>query len=301
MRTDIHSPKRFIPEDYVVLDYFGLERVGPTGSEIFSYGDEALHEYLESDPSANPHPHSHQCDLCGTRFVHGAVLKHSAGDIITVGGQCMQKIALVGSLSPRERFSKTIKEKAWQIKAVLLRRFIKEAPEGLLDALRADHDIIRDLRRKAISRGRLSPAQVDLAFKINLDVIAREKRRASEPAPAPVPVTSDRIRIKAELVFSKTVYSDYGSSEKGLFLCEVEPGKAFKLWGTVPSKVDFETNRAYREGRRDLGSVNPVVEFTARVEPSADDQCFGFFKRPTKVEVSFPEKNRSETNGTRRI
>ena len=157
-------------------------------------------------------------------------------------------------------------------------------------ALRADHPISRDLRAQAISRGRLSDKQIELAFKLVADVAKREEKRADEPELAPVPETSERIRITAKLVHQKNVDGYYGQTLKGLFLCDAGDGKAFKLWGTVPQAVadaEWAYQNAHGEWPTDL---IPAVSFTARIERSSDDESFGFFKRPTKVEVEFPER-----------
>ena len=286
-RTDIHSPSNFIPGDYDVLDHFGVEK--DEQGIPWVYGSDAIVAYDRSATDANPHPDLNQCDLCGTWFVHGAVLAHKGGDVISVGGICLDDIALVGGISKNERLARTRRENGWAIKAAKLRRFLASAPDGIVAALRADHDISRDLRAQAISRGRLSDKQIELAFKLVTDVAKREELKANEPAPAPVPNTDKRIRITAKLVHQKNVDGYYGQTLKGLFVCDAGDGKAFKLWGTVPQAVadaEWAYQNAHGEWPTDL---TPAVSFTARIERSRDDESFGFFKRPTKVEVEFPK------------
>ena len=295
-RTDIHSPSNFIPGDYEVLDHFGVEKFGTydrgdgeADIEGWVYGSDAIDAYDDADTSANPHPDLNQCDLCGTWFIHGAVLSHSKGDVISIGGICLDEIALVGGISKNERISRTRRENGWAIKAAKIRRFLASAPDGIVAALRADHNISRDLRAQAISRGRLSDKQIELAFKLVADVAKREANRADEPELAPVPEVSERIRITAKLVHQKNVDGYYGQTLKGLFLCDAGHGRAFKLWGTVPQAVvDAEYDYQAKWGLWPV-DVAPTVSFTARVERSSDDKSFGFFKRPTKVEVEFPE------------
>lgn len=288
-RNDIHSPTNFIPGDYDVLDHFGVEK-DLDGGQPWIYGSDAIAAYDDADTSANPHSDLNQCDLCGTWFVHGAVLAHKGGDVISIGGICLDEISLVGGISKNERLARTRRENGWAIKVAKIRRFLASAPDGIVAALRADHPISRDLRAQAISRGRLSDAQIELAFKLVADVAKREEKRADEPELAPVPETSERIRITAKLVHQKNVDGYYGQTLKGLFLCDAGDGKAFKLWGTVPQAVadaEWAYQNAYGEWPTDL---IPAVSFTARIERSSDDESFGFFKRPTKVEVEFPER-----------
>jgi len=282
-RTDIHSPSNFIPGDYEVLDFFGVEK--DEEGLPYVYGRDAILAYDDADVSANPHPDLNQCDLCGTRFVHGAVLAHKDGDVITVGGICLDEIALIGGISRNERLARTRRENRWAI----LRRFLASAPDGIVAALRADHHISRDLRAQVIRKGRLSEAQVELAFKLASDVAKREELKANEPEAAPVPETDKRIRIVAKLVHTKVVDGHYGPTEKGLFLCDAGDGRAFKLWGTVPQAVSDARWDYDREHGVWPKGVVPNVSFTARVERSRDDEAFGFFKRPTKVEVEFPK------------
>lgn len=67
-----------------------------------------------------------------------------------------------------------------------------------------------------------------------------------------------------------------GETIKMLVSVPVEGG-AFKLWGTAPESILFGTS----------GPIKGCeVEFTARVEASKDDPCFGFFSRPTKGSVT---------------
>lgn len=294
-RTDIHSPSNFIPGDYDLIDHFGVEKAGTydrgdgeADIDFFAYGQEARRVYEEGDRSQNPHPDPNQCDLCGTWFVHGAVLAHKDGGVISIGGICLDDISLVGGISKNERLARTRRENGWAIKVARLRRFLASAPEGIVAALRADHDISRDLRSQVIRKGRLSERQVELAFKLVSDVAKREELKANEPEAAPVPETDKRIRIVAKLVHTKVVDGYYGQSEKGLFLCDAGDGRAFKLWGSVPQAVSdarWDYEREHGEWPKD---VIANVSFTARIERSRDDEAFGFFKRPTKVEVSWP-------------
>ena len=49
----------------------------------------------------------------------------------------------------------------------------------------------------------------------------------------------------------------------------VQDDRGFKVWGSVPSKLENVKGRS--------------VSFSATVQPSEDDEKFGFFKRPTKA------------------
>lgn len=94
---------------------------------------------------------------------------------------------------------------------------------------------------------------------------AVERIKAREAAARPVPVTSERIRVEGRVVSKKWVENDFGGSLKMLVECD-----GFKLWGSVPRGLGAE--------------VDARVAFMAKVEPSSDDESFGFYSRPTKPE-----------------
>ena len=73
--------------------------------------------------------------------------------------------------------------------------------------------------------------------------------------------------ITGEVLGTKTDYNAFGAVQKML----VKDDRGFKVWGTIP------------------GSITAVkgcrVTFTAAIEPSKDDDRFGFYKRPTKAAI----------------
>ena len=89
-----------------------------------------------------------------------------------------------------------------------------------------------------------------------------------------VPVTEDRIQFEGEIIKTKWQDNDFGGSLKMIF----EDTRGFKLWGSVPSKIEntYPTDDSM-QGLK--------IKFSATVQLSDNDKCFGYFKRPTKVEV----------------
>lgn len=82
-----------------------------------------------------------------------------------------------------------------------------------------------------------------------------------------VPLTDERILIEGEVVHAKVEKSQWGNLSR----CLVLDGRGFKVWGRCICWVDVgQTQR---------------VRFMARVERSDHDPKFGFFKRPSKVEL----------------
>lgn len=85
-----------------------------------------------------------------------------------------------------------------------------------------------------------------------------------------VPVTKDRIQFEGKIINTKYQENQFGGNLKMLF----EDARGFKLWGSVPSKLLDE----------ELNNLN--IKFIATVSVSDKDSSFGFFKRPTNVEVT---------------
>lgn len=91
------------------------------------------------------------------------------------------------------------------------------------------------------------------------------KEQATEPEAAPVP--AGRLEVTGTVKTTKWVDNAYGGSLKMLVLDD----RGFKVWGTVPSALEV-----------DRGSR---VTFKATLEASADDETFGFFKRPASASL----------------
>ena len=98
-------------------------------------------------------------------------------------------------------------------------------------------------------------------------VAAAAAQRAAEQAEldAAEPCPTGRVEITGEILAIKLQEGYYGDTWKML----VKDDRGFKVWGSIPSSL--HASRGVR------------VSFMAAVEPSADDDKFGFFKRPTKA------------------
>ena len=105
--------------------------------------------------------------------------------------------------------------------------------------------------------------------------IEEDKKNAK---PIPTELNEGRHTFRGEILVTKWQASDYGDQLKML----VAEERGFKVWGTAPNALwnDHE------------GSVKGMtVQFDATLTISEKDECFGFYKRPTKVSVvSIPEE-----------
>lgn len=111
-----------------------------------------------------------------------------------------------------------------------------------------------------------------------LDRIERAPEIAAEKAAAkalemanakPVPVVEGRVVVQGEVLSVREQEGFYGVQIK--MLVKVEAG--FKLWGSVPAALVDKVEK---------GSV---VEFSAALQKSDDDEYFGFFSRPSKAKL----------------
>ena len=97
---------------------------------------------------------------------------------------------------------------------------------------------------------------------------AYEAKKADERANnEDVPETDERITIEGEILSVK--YNE----DWGIYQMLVKDDRGFKVWGTQPSKAS-DTDKGDR------------IKFDAKVTRSNKDSQFGFFKRPTKVQVA---------------
>lgn len=95
---------------------------------------------------------------------------------------------------------------------------------------------------------------------------AEEKRREEERAAAD-PCPAGRVEITGVVLGIKQIVTPYGLKYKML----VKDDTGYKVYGSLPTSLDAD------KGHR--------VRFTATVEPSKDDNKFGFFKRPAKASI----------------
>lgn len=98
-----------------------------------------------------------------------------------------------------------------------------------------------------------------------------ERRAAQQAEAAQHPAPEGRVMVVGEIVSTKIVDSDYGTSYKML----VKTDGGFKVWGTIPAALLETTTLEEAKGRR--------LSFTATLQPSKDDVSFAFASRPAKA------------------
>lgn len=128
-------------------------------------------------------------------------------------------------------------------------------------------------------RGYGIAAYLPVAYARFLDAEAVKVAEAARAAAGEIePVPTGRVTITGEVVGISERYSDYGVT----FKLTVKDDRGFKVWVTRPRAID--SVELPGGGWRELARGDRVT-FDATVEPSRDDEFFGFGKRPTKARV----------------
>lgn len=151
--------------------------------------------------------------------------------------------------------------------------------DNWIDINAVDNKFAKSLFDALANYGKLSPKQCDAVLKIIDGDAAKKaewaKQRELENANAE-PIVAGKQVITGEVMSLKTQYSQYGEVTKML----VKDDRGFKVFGTVPQAI---WDAAYE---LDIEVKGQRVQFTATVEASKTDNKFGFFKRPTKSQLT---------------
>lgn len=311
-RKDIHRPSALNPNDYefVAYDYYG-----PNNDDMNLSGErETFHAHMtRTGGKFSTHDHRGTCHVCGAGALSVAKFWHEpTNTYIVTGEDCAAKMEM-GDPAAFRRFrdkvageraafagknkAKGILEglelsKAWELYETDIanrKEFAKvykewKDAEGDEDTapkypeLSRDEDVVFSIVARIVKYGN-APSEKAIAFlKLLLDRIERAPEIAAEKAAAkalemanakPVPVIEGRVLVKGEVLTVKTTEGLYGFETKML----IKSPDGFKLWGSVPSAII------------DTVEKGSVVEFNAVIEPSKDDEYFGFFRRPSKAKV----------------
>lgn len=286
MRTDIHRPITFVPEDYEVVGYFD-NAAGDPGSrsprEYHLYGrtvqafslkgaERIVLRMLVSESKSTAYHGGHQCDHCGAHIRYVAVFRHSlTGDHLAVGEECAEG-RFTYSKAEFDRMRKEAqldREKQRIVQARLA--WLAEDPTrvgviGGLMQFAEKSDFFTSLLHSFKTWGGLSQRQEAAARKSLEKWFERATTPKVELPTSPV-VTGNAVQVTGNVLTTRWQEGRYGMTHK----CLIADDRGFKVWGTVPSKGDWH--------------VGDRVVFTAEVEQSKDDETFGFYKRPKAHKV----------------
>lgn len=270
IRTDIHRPSAIQPENYTYIDSMDTEwGLGPADK-----GPGGLYETIErAENSTADHSDSiNRCDHCGAHLRYICFWEHiPSGEVITTGETCAHETMDVPNrlILDQKRLRETAAARRAAIREreeVRVRReeTAKLYPQAaeILDDYQGENYFIQDVARRYGKNGYLSKAQADRV----VEVFEKDQQPKVEEVKNPVP--TGKVRVEGEVVSIKLQENDFGSR-----LVMVVKGDGWAVWGTVPSKIDDVVR-------------GDKVAFNATVTASDRDESFGFYKRPTKPEIT---------------
>lgn len=267
---NVHSIKNFDPADHELIGWYYLGSSEWMADAInVGLSDEVWSKLSDITGGFSS---SVKCQHCGQPHLYGATFRYKPdGSLVFIGNVCAGK--LCGLETKAQLIRQRLKRKAELAREKAeaerdARNFIEEQEPEFADALEVDHHIIRDIKSKLFKYGSLSDAQVDLVLKI-----AREQQeKAEELADAPA-IEEGRREITGTIVSCKEKQTPWGDQLKML----VEDDDGNRYYGSAPKALQkhISTDPSDLKGKD--------VSFTGSVEPSNDDEHFGFFKRPTKA------------------
>ena len=281
-RTDTHRPQVFDPAEYTEIGFF--DNHPEDGGCWVDAG------YANKTEFDGNYMGKGRCDHCGAGPLrYGVVFYHAPSDSTLVTGTiCAAKLNL-GSRSEIERkqlLEQAIRETkraewlALDSHHVAVLDFLTGAVSGDDGgSYGSSWSFLHDLLHKLNRYGSLSEKQVAAVDKF----IARRDEFAARKAEENAEITADfpagRVTVTGEIVSTKYQDSMYGSTLK--MLVKLDDGN--KVWGTVPSSLDDSRYDGETGECEDLKGTR--ITFTATFTVSDDDEHFGFFKIPKKVEI----------------
>jgi len=319
-RKDIHRPAVIEPADYVFVAFDYLpSSPGDLGAAMFLAEErkrKAAHMEMTGGVYSG-HEHGGLCHICGSvNAIYSASFYHAKSNrYIKTGLDCAEKLNCSGidafkknvkkakEAAAGKRKAKAILEAAGLSKAWELYEADIAKRKAYADASKAwnaaNPDPVRDEADEASRPQWQEPSRDELTA---LDIVSRlvkwgniSDKAASflaqlleriEKAPqiaaeraaakalelanaSPVPMVEGRVPVKGEVLSIKQQEGFYGIQTKML----VKADAGFKLWGSVPAAIIEEVAKG------------AVVEFSAAIQRSDDDEYFGFFSRPSKAKV----------------
>jgi hypothetical protein len=275
-RTDVHSPKNLVTEDY---EFVGCGDHGSGSEPGYSPINTPYGQKLIADGWRFGENHSAgQCYHCGARFRYYAILKHlPTHTLIRVGETCLEnRFERATSEFQRLRKQAQLDRELHRVKNLRETWFATDDDRQVAFAWASDqvhngnygyeglyHKFVHGVNRYGSASDRM--------VRFIMRSMARDERIAAERAAQDAQKTSvveGKGWITGEVLSVKWQENAYGGRQ----VMTVKDDRGFLVWGSVPARIDN-----VEKGDR--------VTFSASVEKSDRDETFGFFKRPTKASI----------------
>lgn len=277
-RTDVHSPKNLITEDY---DFFACGYYGTHGEPGYSPLNTPMGEKLLADGwHFGENESAGDCYHCGAHLKYFALLLHNPSHtIVRVGETCLDnRFSLASSEFHKLRKQAQLDRERQRIKNERLRWFAvnpdREVAYGWASEMVSAGDYgYEGMRHNFVHKiNRYGSTSDKFVAAIMRDMVRSERfaaeRAIQEASNRPVVVGNGQT-VTGEVVSIKFKDDGYGGLRH---VMTVRDDRGFALWGSVPRAIDN-----VEKGER--------VTFIANVTKSDNDDCFGFFGRPRKAEI----------------
>ena len=159
-----------------------------------------------------------------------------------------------------------------------LAKFNEEHPgvsEIVARLAKGENHFALSIERALEDKGTLTENQLNAILRMN----EQQKAKATEKSLAE-PVPAGKHTITGTILSTKWVENNFSYHGSGTLKMVVQDDRGFKVYGTVPNALTTREDGTYYSDLR-----NSRVTFTATLEPSQDDDKFGFYKRPTKAQL----------------
>lgn len=301
-RDDIHRPSVIKPEDYefVAIIYAGKEADSLAGAVMNAGERDQLRRHMKATGGKfSDHAHGGSCHICGAWAATLAYFHHyPSNQYIVTGEICCNKLdgGHAGTFKAiRDEATALLEAKAGKMKAKgilgeaglgacydIYECAYEDLPKERDGYAKYEERTIRDIVEKLVKYGSISDKQESFLRSLLGKIEKRDelaKQREEEAAnAAPVPVTEDRIKVEGKIISTRWD-SGFGYYDPDVLKILVKHESGYKLWGSCPRAVADDAEKG------------DSIEFMAKVEPSKDDEKFGFFKRPTKVKLIKAEED----------
>jgi hypothetical protein len=307
MRTDVHSPKNIVVEDYDFVTVRSRE------DDMNGFGLAAIEEFNNHRKITNgkfaAHEHGGNCNVCGAWFIDYAIFHHvPSNEYIRVGLTCAEHIQ--DGLSDHFKRASQIRRAAAKRKAevdnackILEEAGILETCEklfkddsfggtvrdsegfkevfgfylstGEFSYLTSQAYTLADMVRNLIKYGSWSEKQVAYAVKIadKLENAPYEIQKREEEKANALPIVSGKQVVEGTVVSVKQQEDNFSYYGGFTWKMLVKNEKGQKFWSSIPKAIF------------DGVEVGVKVQYTATVDVSEKDATFGFAKRPSKAKI----------------